>query len=108
MSSCWSLVSVLACHLGGAVGVALYRSLVWLRAPAAGQPSTRGAVTVTDNSAKKVFVHTVSINKDKIIEVKQCSRNIFFLFYSVNFFSDQEISRAGGCVNNKAGNHFVR
>ena len=50
--------------------MALYRSLVWLGVPAAGQPSTRGAATVTDNSAKKVFVHTVSINKDKIIEVK--------------------------------------
>ena len=47
----------------------LYRSLVWLRVPAGGQPSTRGVMTVTDNSAKKVFVHTVSINKDKIIEV---------------------------------------
>ena len=61
---------MLACHLGGVAGVALYRSLVWLGVPAAGQPSTRGAATVTDNSAKKVFVHTVSINKDKIIEVK--------------------------------------
>ena len=48
------------------MGVALYRSLVWISSVA--QPSRR-AVTVTDNSTKKVFVHTVSINKDKIIEV---------------------------------------
>ena len=51
------------------MGVALYKSLIWLSVPAVAQPSPRGAVTVTDNSAKKVFVHTVSINKDKIIEV---------------------------------------
>ena len=87
------------------MGVALYRSLVWLRAPAAGQP--RGAATVTDNSAKKVFVHTVSINKDKIIEVKQLPET-FFPFLLSKFFSDQEISREGGCVNLKAGNHLVR
>ena len=69
VSSCWSLVSILACHLGGAAGVALYRSLIWFILPTMGQPSNRAVVTVKDNSAKKVFVHTVSINKDKIVEV---------------------------------------
>ena len=86
--------------------MALYRSLIWLILPTVGQPSNRAVVTVKDNSAKKVFVHTVSINKDKIVEVEllQCNSNSVLK----GFVSDKEISRASDNANLKAGNHIAQ
>ena len=64
ISGFWSFVSIVACHLGGVVGVMLYRSVIWFssREDRACLPSQ----TADTTTPKKVFIHTVTLNKDKI------------------------------------------
>ena len=64
ISGYWSFVSIVACHLGGVAGVMLYRSIIWFssRGERACQPSQ----TADSTTPKKVFIHTVTLNKDKI------------------------------------------
>ena len=73
ISGYWSFVSIVACHMGGVGGVMLYRSIIWFTRK---EDRTRLSSKAADSATpKKVFIHTVTLNKDKIsneVRTKKC------------------------------------